>query len=115
MTRRERAMRSARRGTVITGLALLGLVGVYVRALAFTPVERLQGLAQKIFYVHAPAAWAALLAWAMNAAWSSLSNATELPSWLGWLTPDSSSVGIEMLITLVAFGIREGGTVGEDS
>jgi heme exporter protein C len=43
-------------------IALLGLVGVYVRALAFTPVERTQGLAQKIFYVHAPVAWAALLA-----------------------------------------------------
>src|SRR5206468_2389703 len=28
----------------------------YVRALAFTPVERLQGPAQKIFYLHVPAA-----------------------------------------------------------
>jgi len=32
---------------------------VYVRALAYTPVERSQGLAQKIFYLHVPAAiWA---------------------------------------------------------
>src|SRR5207237_7561494 len=46
-------------GRWITALALLLLVGVYVRALAFTPVERLQGLAQKIFYLHVPAAiWA---------------------------------------------------------
>ena len=42
------------RWLVITGLVLLG--GVYVRALAFTPVERFQGPAQKIFYVHVPAA-----------------------------------------------------------
>jgi heme exporter protein C len=38
----------------LAGLVLLG--GVYVRALAFTPVERFQGPAQKIFYVHVPAA-----------------------------------------------------------
>src|SRR5689334_7533658 len=42
------------RWLVIVGLVLLG--GVYVRALAFTPVERFQGPAQKIFYVHVPAA-----------------------------------------------------------
>jgi len=42
------------RWVVLAGLALLG--GVYVRALAFTPIERFQGPAQKIFYVHVPAA-----------------------------------------------------------
>src|SRR5690242_19999379 len=42
------------RVVVVAGLALLG--GVYVRALAFTPIERFQGPAQKIFYVHVPAA-----------------------------------------------------------
>lgn len=51
-----------RRGLRLTLLALLGLAGVYVMALRFTPVERFQGLAQKIFYIHAPAAWGALLA-----------------------------------------------------
>jgi heme exporter protein C len=46
-------------GRWITAVALLLLAGVYVRALAFTPVERAQGLAQKIFYLHVPAAiWA---------------------------------------------------------
>src|SRR5207244_907010 len=39
---------------VLSGFLLLG--GVYVRALAFTPVERFQGPAQKIFYLHVPAA-----------------------------------------------------------
>jgi len=42
------------RWVALAGLALLG--GVYVRALAFTPIERFQGPAQKIFYVHVPAA-----------------------------------------------------------
>lgn len=46
----------------MTGTALVGLALVYVRALAFTPIDRAQGPAQKIFYVHAPVAWAALLA-----------------------------------------------------
>src|SRR5712664_3671683 len=45
------------RGITVVGLSLLA--GVYVRALAYTPVERLQGLAQKIYYLHVPAAiWA---------------------------------------------------------
>src|SRR2546427_8694722 len=47
------------RGRWITLLGLALLAGVYVRALAFTPVERLQGPAQKIYYLHVPAAiWA---------------------------------------------------------
>ena len=52
---REHAQRLARRGTWLTALAVLLLAGVYVRALAFTPIERFQGPAQKIFYVHGPA------------------------------------------------------------
>jgi len=45
------------RWITVSGLALLA--AVYVRALAFTPVERTQGMAQKIFYIHLPSAiWA---------------------------------------------------------
>lgn len=55
-------MNHIRVGRWISGLALVMLAGVYVRALEFTPVERSQGLAQKIFYVHVPAAWATMLA-----------------------------------------------------
>lgn len=52
-------MTLARRGGLLTALGLVLLAGVYVRALAFTPVERLQGPAQKIYYLHVPAAiWA---------------------------------------------------------
>ena len=55
-------MTLASRGRAVTIVALLLLVGVYIRALAFTPLERFQGAAQKIFYLHVPAAWSAMLA-----------------------------------------------------
>ena len=52
-------MKLLRVGHVINLIALLLLAGVYLRALAYTPVEASQGLAQKIFYLHVPAAiWA---------------------------------------------------------
>lgn len=57
--------RTARRGLVLVALGLAGLAAVYVLALRFTPVERFQGLPQKIFYVHVPAAWCALLAFSL--------------------------------------------------
>ncbi len=49
----------------MTLVALLALGGVYLLALGFTPVEARQGPAQKIFYLHVPAAWSALLAYAL--------------------------------------------------
>ena len=58
-------MNHIRVGRWISGVALVMLAGVYVRALVFTPVERSQGLAQKIFYVHVPAAWATMMAMAL--------------------------------------------------
>jgi heme exporter protein C len=53
------------RGRWITGVALLLLGGIYVRALVYTPEERVQGLAQKIYYIHVPSAWSAMLAMGM--------------------------------------------------
>ena len=53
------------RGLWLTGLGLLGLAAVYVLAQGFTPLEVRQGAAQKIFYIHAPAAWAALMAFVL--------------------------------------------------
>ncbi|MGH7530576.1 MAG: cytochrome c biogenesis protein CcsA [Gemmatimonadales bacterium] len=55
-------MKLLRRGRWITAVGLALLAGVFVRALAFTPIERFQGPAQKIFYLHVPAAWCAMLA-----------------------------------------------------
>src|SRR5213595_2036006 len=52
-------MSLARTGRLITSIGLGLLAAVYVRALVFTPVEQLQGPAQKIYYLHVPAAiWA---------------------------------------------------------
>jgi len=58
----ESAERALRRSAVWILVSLLLLAGVYVRALVFTPAEMVQGLAQKIFYIHAPSAWVAFLA-----------------------------------------------------
>jgi len=55
----------ARRGLLISLTALVGLAGVYVLALGYTPVEARQGVAQKIFYLHVPAAWSALIAFSL--------------------------------------------------
>ena len=65
MTRRDKALGLARTGQIVTLVALLALAGVFVRALMFTPMDRLQGLAQKILYMHAPAAITALMAYAV--------------------------------------------------
>ena len=61
----DAALATARRGLVISLVALAGLVLVYVLALGYTPVEARQGLAQKIFYLHVPAAWSALIAFTL--------------------------------------------------
>jgi heme exporter protein C len=62
----DSAVRSiVRRGLVTVAIALLGLAGIYVLALGFTPTEARQGLAQKIFYLHVPAAWSALLSFSL--------------------------------------------------
>jgi heme exporter protein C len=59
------AERLVRRGLTLSSVAFACLLGVYVIALAYTPVEARQGLAQKIFYLHVPAAWTALLAFSL--------------------------------------------------
>jgi heme exporter protein C len=52
-------MTMLRVGRWMTALGLVLLAGVYVRALEFTPIERIQGPAQKIYYIHVPSAiWA---------------------------------------------------------
>ena len=56
------AERSVRRSAVSVLVALVLFAAVFVRALAFTPLEAMQGAAQKIFYVHVPSAWAAFAA-----------------------------------------------------
>lgn len=59
------ARATVQRGVWLTVLGLIGLATVYVLAQGFTPLEIRQGAAQKIFYVHAPAAWAGLMAFVL--------------------------------------------------
>lgn len=58
----DAATQAIRRGRVVAVFGLLLLAALYALALAFTPPERFQGLAQKIFYIHPPAAYAMQLA-----------------------------------------------------
>lgn len=46
----------------LLALAAAGVIAAYVRAMLFTPPEAAQGLAQKIYYIHVPAALSAYLA-----------------------------------------------------
>lgn len=66
------ATRAIRRGRVITVAALLMLAALFVLALQFTPTERFQGLVQKVFYVHPPAAYAMQLAFFLTGLASAL-------------------------------------------
>lgn len=46
----------------LSALSGLAVVATFVRVIFFTPIDVFQGAAQKIFYVHAPAAWVAFMA-----------------------------------------------------
>jgi heme exporter protein C len=51
----------------LPAIAAAAVVGTVIRAALFTPLEARQGAAQKIFYIHVPAAWVAFLAFALVA------------------------------------------------
>jgi heme exporter protein C len=53
-------------------LAVLAVAATFVRAMAFTPVELRQGLAQKIFYIHLPAALTSYIAFTIVAVSSAI-------------------------------------------
>jgi heme exporter protein C len=67
MTDSPSATAPSRRLDPVALLAALAVVAAYTRAIWFTPPERIQGYAQKILYVHAPAAWVAFLAFGLTA------------------------------------------------
>ena len=58
--------------TPLTIAAIVAVAITYIRAIFFTPLEALQGPAQKILYVHAPAAWVAFMAFFLVAIASGL-------------------------------------------
>lgn len=51
----------------VMALAIALMAAAFTRAIFFTPPDRLQGMAQKIFYVHLPSAWVAFLAFGLTA------------------------------------------------
>lgn len=51
----------------LPAIAAVAVAATVVRAALFTPLEARQGAAQKIFYIHVPAAWVAFLAFALVA------------------------------------------------
>ena len=62
---RVRAAATVRRGLVTTAVGLAGLAATIVLVQLYAPTEARQGLAQKIFYLHAPTAWSTLLAFSL--------------------------------------------------
>lgn len=58
--------------TPLSIAAAAGVAFTFVRAIYFTPTEAVQGPAQKIFYIHAPSAWVAFLAFFLVALASGL-------------------------------------------
>lgn len=51
--------------TPLSLAAIAAVIVTFVRAIFFTPLEAVQGPAQKILYVHAPAAWVAFMAFGL--------------------------------------------------
>ena len=58
--------------TPLTMAAVGGIAVALVRVVFFTPTEAVQGLAQKIYYIHVPSAWVAFLAFFLVAVTSGL-------------------------------------------
>jgi heme exporter protein C len=53
--------------SLLPAVAGAAVIGTVIRAAFFTPLEARQGAAQKIFYIHVPAAWVAFLAFGLVA------------------------------------------------
>jgi len=83
--------------------ALVAVVAVLIRAIAFTPTEATQGLAQKIYYIHVPSALGAYVAVGL------LALASLAYLWLRDVRADrlaeaSAEVGIVFLSVVLATG-----------
>lgn len=81
------------RGRVLVVLGLAAIASGFVRALLYTPEEARQGLAQKIFYVHVPAAWSAMMAFGLVGVASALYLWLEDPR-LDRFAASSAEVGV---------------------
>src|SRR5215217_9537626 len=98
-----KADRIIRRGLRLSAAAFVGLLLVYVLALGFTPMEARQGLAQKIFYLHVPAAWSALLAFSLVGITSALYLWLHDPR-LDRFAASSAEVGVAFIAVMLTTG-----------
>ena len=110
MTARESAERALRRSGLWMAVGLLLVAGVYVRALVFTPQEATQGLAQKIFYIHAPSAWVAFLAFGIVGVCSALYLFLKDPR-LDLFAASAAEVGTVFTTTVLVTGPIWGKTI----
>jgi len=92
-----------RRGRVLVVLGLAAIASGFVRALLYTPEEARQGLAQKIFYVHVPAAWAAMMAFGLVGIASALYLWLEDPR-LDRFAASSAEVGVAFGTVMLTTG-----------
>jgi heme exporter protein C len=97
------AQASVRRSTGFMLAAMLLLPAVFIRALAFTPAEATQGEAQKIFYIHAPSAWVAFLAFGVVGICSVLYLVLKEPR-LDRLAASSAEVGVIFTTAVLVTG-----------
>ena len=66
----EKGMRKT--GTALAVLGLLGILLVYSLSFFWVATDRLQGVSQRIFYIHVPAAWTCFLAFGIAALMSGI-------------------------------------------
>lgn len=84
-------------------VAALAVAGTLARAIWFTPIEAVQGPAQKIFYIHAPSAWVAFLAFALVALTSILYLWLKDPR-LDMVAESSAEVGVVFTTVVLITG-----------
>ncbi len=83
--------------------AVVAVIITLVRAIYFTPIEAIQGPAQKIFYLHVPAAWVAFLAFGIVALTSVLY--LWLKDWrLDRMAESSAEVGVVFTTVVLTTG-----------
>jgi heme exporter protein C len=110
MTAIPKAERALKRSGVWMAVGLLLVAAVYVRALVFTPEEATQGLAQKIFYIHAPSAWVAFLAFGVVGVCSAIYLFVKDPR-LDLLAASSAEVGTVFTTVVLVTGPIWGKTI----
>jgi heme exporter protein C len=84
-------------------ISVASVVAVYIRAIFFTPADVLQGVVQKILYIHAPSAWVAFLAFGLVAITSALYLWLRDPK-LDYIAASSAEVGLVFTSVVLVTG-----------